>query len=46
MAAWVGVGNHADDPKGKTLELLRESDSGKAEVTSMMVGNHGLIGGE
>ena len=32
---------HADDPKRRTLELLREDESRNAEVTPMMAGIHG-----
>jgi hypothetical protein len=34
---------HADDPKGKLPELLRESEGREAEVTLMMAEIHGLI---
>jgi hypothetical protein len=37
---------HADDPKGKDLELLREVERVNVEVASMMAGIHGPIGGE
>jgi len=34
---------HADEPKRKTLELLREDKGRKAESTSMMAEIHGPI---
>ena len=41
--AGISAENHAADPKGKKLELLRESEGLEAEVTSMMAGIHGPI---
>jgi hypothetical protein len=37
---------HADDPKGKPLELLRKHEGRNAEVISMMAEIHGPIVGE
>jgi hypothetical protein len=35
--------DHADDPKGKPPELLREAEGANVEVTSMMAEIHGPI---
>jgi len=42
----VGARNHADDPKGKPPELLRESEGREAQLTTMMAEIHGPIVGE
>jgi hypothetical protein len=39
----VRAENHAADPKGKKLELLREPEGRNAEWTLMMAGIHGPI---
>jgi hypothetical protein len=44
--AGVGAENHAADPKGKNLELLRKAEGADAELTTMMAEIHGPIVGE
>jgi hypothetical protein len=42
----AGARIHADDPKGKPLELLREHEGRNAELASMMAEIHGPNGAE
>ena len=38
--------SHVAEPKGKDLELLRESEGAEVRCAEMMAENHGLIGDE
>jgi len=41
----VGADAHADEPKGKTTELVREARAWMMDAETMMPADHGPMGG-